>query len=97
MNAIDNGLNISDIAEDDGGLIGEISKEATLFGNTFLWKLGGAPHVHNMAAAGLGSSQWWGFTPALDLTAVYDGERRDTLYVNDLSGMSCLAVFLCYM
>ena len=53
--------------------------------------------MHNMAAAGLGSSQWWGFTPALDLTAVYDGERRDTLYVNDLSGMSCLAVFLCYM
>ena len=53
--------------------------------------------MHNMAAAGLGSSQWWGFTPALDLTAVYDGERRDTLYVNDLSGMSCLAVFLCYV
>ena len=30
-------------------------------------------HVSNMAAAGIGSSQWWGFSPALDLAAVYDG------------------------
>ncbi|MDA8009115.1 MAG: hypothetical protein MPK62_03060 [Alphaproteobacteria bacterium] len=29
MNAIDNGLNISDIAEDDGGLIGEMKNQNT--------------------------------------------------------------------
>ena len=62
----------------------------------FLWKLGGAHHVHNMAAAGLGSSQWWGFSPALDLTAVYDGKRR-CVSVRDLLGMSCLVALLCYV
>ena len=30
--------------------------------------------LRNMAAPGLGSSQWWGFSPALDLAAVYDGK-----------------------
>ena len=36
--------------------------------------------MHNMAAAGLGSSHWWGFSPALDLAAVYDGKMVNDDY-----------------
>ena len=52
--------------------------------------------MYNMAAAGLGSSQWWEFSPALDFTTVYDGKRCGTT-VSDLVGVLCLTIFLCYV
>ena len=54
-----------------------------------------APETHNyvtmtnMAAAGLGSSHWWGFSPALDLAAVYDGKMLKMIIHSTVADVPC--------
>ena len=42
-----------------------------------------------MAAAGLGSSHWWGFSPALDLAAVYDGKMLKMTIHSTVADVPC--------
>ena len=45
--------------------------------------------MHNMAATGLGSSHWWGFSPALDLAAVYDGKMLKMIIHSTVADVPC--------